>query len=115
SLKRVPRVAAQHIDKRRPLRRGNRGERIREELLTPESAALAMKVTCYVWLTLIIDPPELGRVGLPFSRRAVQIVERVPDLVAHHVRGRRRTGADHDLAIAVGARAGVPRLLARRQ
>ena len=39
-----------------------------------------MKVTCYVWLTLIIDPPELGRVGLPFSRRAVQVVERVPDL-----------------------------------
>src|SRR5882672_5548974 len=69
-----PGVAAQHVDQRRPLRRRDRGERVREELLTTETTTLAVKVTRDIWLTLIIDEPELSRVRLPFSWRTVQVV-----------------------------------------
>src|ERR1700726_522416 len=110
---RIPGVTAQHVDERGPLRRRDRGESVREELLAAETASLAVKVTRDKWLTLIINEPELGRVGLPLSRWTVQVIQRVADLMAHHVRRRRRTGAHHDLAIAVRARAGVPGRLAR--
>ena len=66
-------------------------------------------------LALIVKHAELRRVRLPFTWRAVEIIERVSDLVAHDVRGRGRLGADHDLALAVRARAGVPRGPAARQ
>src|SRR5580698_8902444 len=59
-LQRGPRVTAQHVDERRPLRRSDRGERVREELLAAETASLAVEVTCDMWLTLIINEPELG-------------------------------------------------------
>ena len=52
---------------------------------------------------------------MPFSWRAVQVVEGVPDFMAHHVGRGRGPGAHHDLAVAVGSRAGVPGRLARRQ
>src|ERR1700757_2765155 len=108
-------VTAQHVDERGPLRRRDRCECVGEELLAAETASLAVKVTCDIWLTLIINEPELGRVRLPLSRRAVQVVERVTDLMAHHVWRGRRAGAHHDLAVTVRARAGVPGRLARRQ
>jgi hypothetical protein len=41
-----------------------------------------------VWLAQIIDGFELRRVRLPLSGRRVQVIERVPDFVAHDV-GRR--------------------------
>src|SRR5579871_5459170 len=57
-----PGVAAQHVDQRGPLRRCDRGEGVGEKLLPAETATLAVEVTRDIWLTLIIDEPELGRV-----------------------------------------------------
>ena len=45
----------------------------------------------------------------------VEVVQRVPDLVAHHVGCRRRPGADDDLPVAVGPGAGVPGRVPRRE
>src|ERR1700722_6746920 len=112
---RDPGVTAQHVDQRWPLRRSDRGERVREELRATETAALTVEVTCDIWLTLIIDEPELSRVRLPFSWWTVQVVQCVADLVAHYVGRRRGPGAHDDLVVAVRARAGVPGRLARRQ
>src|ERR1700761_5543570 len=72
---RDPGVTAQHVDQCGPLRRGDRGKRIRKELLAAETAALAVEVTRDIWLTLIIDEPELSRVRLPFSCGTVQVVQ----------------------------------------
>src|SRR5271156_4211665 len=111
---RGPRVPAQHVHQGRPLPRRYRGKRVREEFLTSEAAGLAVEIAGQVRLALIVKHAELRRVRLPFTRRAVEIVERVPDLMAHHVWSRRRLRADHDLALAVGARARIPRSLPRR-
>src|ERR1700691_4455838 len=59
---RDPGVTAQHVDECGPLRRRDRGECVREELLAAETASLAVKVTRDIWLTLIINEPELCRV-----------------------------------------------------
>ncbi len=112
---RGPRVAAQHVHQGRPLPRGDRGECVREELLAPEATGLAVEVAGDMGLAVLVEQTEFGRVGLPFARRAIEIIECVPDLMAHHVRSRRRLGADDDLAFAVRARAGIPRGLPGRE
>src|SRR6476646_10157410 len=61
--KRDPGVTAQHVNQRGPLCGRDRGERVRKELLAAEAAALTVKLTRDIWLALIIDEPELGRVG----------------------------------------------------
>src|SRR5580704_1068059 len=105
---RSARVAAQHVHERLPLPGRNRGEGVREELLASEATWLAMEIAGEMELALIVKHAELRRVRLPFTRRAVEIIERVADLVAHHVRGRGRLRADNDLPLAVGARARIP-------
>src|SRR5271166_3024053 len=94
---RSPRVAAQHVHQRRPLPGRNGGERVREELLAAKAARLTVKIAGEMRLALLVKHAELRRVRLPFTRRAVEIIERVPDLVAHDVGGRGWLRADHDL------------------
>ena len=100
---------------RRPLPGGNRRKSIGKELLAAQAAALPVEVAGQMGLALIVEHPELSRVRLPASGRRVDVVQGVPDLVAHHVRGGRRPRAHHDLAFAVGPRARVPGGPAGRQ
>jgi hypothetical protein len=68
-----------------------------------------------VWLAMIVDGLELRGVRLPLSGRGVQVVQRVPDLVAHDVRGGRQPGPHDELALSVRPGAGVPCGAARRE
>src|SRR5580700_8009772 len=109
------RVSPLSVHQGRPLPRRDRGKGVREELLASEATGLAVEIAGQMRLALIVKHAELRRVRLPLTRRTVEIVERVPDLMAHHVWGGGRLRADHDLALAVGARARIPRGLSRRQ
>src|SRR5579875_1685897 len=82
---RHPGVPAQHVNEGRALPRGDRGKGVRKELLAPEPTALPVKTAGEMRLALIVERTELGRVRLPLSRGGVQVIERVPDLMTHHV------------------------------
>src|SRR5262249_54135548 len=69
---------------------------------------LLVEVTYQVGQALRVERDELRRVGLPGTGRAVDVVERVADLMHHHVGGRRRAVAHDDLAVAVRSGADVP-------
>src|SRR5256885_9833833 len=98
-------VAPEHVDERRPLPRGDRGERVREELVAADVALLPVELARQMRPALLEQRPELRAVGLPpLARRAVDVVERVPDLVHHHVGRRRGPVADHDRPVAVSSR-----------
>src|ERR1700684_2196058 len=73
-VQRRPSVAAEHVHQGGPLPRGDRGERVREELLATETAPLLVKVASQVWLALIVKHLKLGRVGLPLAGRGVNVI-----------------------------------------
>src|SRR5215472_1016000 len=67
-----------------------------------------MELACQSGQAALIEPAELGAVGLPPTYLAVDVVERMPDLVTHHVGRRREARTDDDLPVAVGTGAGTP-------
>src|ERR1700722_4088918 len=78
-------------------------------------AALPVKVADHVGQAVLIQVEELLRIRLPAASRAINVVERVPDLVTHPIGGRRRPGANYYLALTVGASTDVPGGAPRRQ
>src|SRR5262249_56157952 len=89
--------------------------RLGEERTGAERALLAVEVTGEAREAAPVERAEVIRVRLPRATGPVHVVEGVPDLMAHHIRGRGRPRADDDFAFAVCARAGVPGRPARGQ
>src|SRR6516162_7669266 len=98
-VQRRPGVAAEHFHQGRPLPGGNRGERVREEFPAAEEPRLPVKRAHHVRQALLVESLELRGVRLPLIVNAVDVIQRVPDLMAHDVWRRRRPGADYDLAL----------------
>src|SRR5262249_60820510 len=88
-----------------PLAGGDRSERIREELTADQRPLLPVEVTHQSHQAAPVEPAEIIGVRLPHATGPVQVIEGMPDLMAHHIRGRGGPRANDDLAFAVGARA----------
>src|ERR1700684_1142533 len=58
-VQRRPSVAAEHVHQSRPLARGDRRERIREELLAAKATTLFVEVAGQMRLALIVKHVEL--------------------------------------------------------
>src|SRR6185437_4341041 len=87
-VQRRPGVSAEHIDESGPLPGSDGRERVGEELSAAENPSLPVQVADQMRLAALIQSAEIVRVRLPVPRIPVDIIQRVPDLVAHHVRRR---------------------------
>src|SRR5215472_48373 len=84
-VQRCPGIAAEHIDQRWPLPGSDRSERICEEFPAAQDTSLPVQVAHHMGQALIIKSDERLGVGLPVPGEPVDVIERVPDLMAHHV------------------------------
>src|SRR5215467_4106348 len=110
-----PCVATEHVDERGSLAGGDGRERIREELTAAQCPVLPVEVARQARLAPLVERTELVRVRLPLAAGPIEVIEGVPDLVAHHVRRGGGPRADDDLALAVGTRTGIPCRVPRGQ